>query len=104
MDNRLYRPTSSPQIESIYNKTAPNLSNNFTFVTRTQILEGIDPEELMLLQPGAHKLLAKSLEVPEVAAEVERAVRQVKESLEQQTQQERQQTEGASKEKEQRRK
>jgi hypothetical protein len=108
VDSRLFRPTSSPQIESIYNRTAPNLLNGFTFVTRSQVLEGVDPEESMLLQPGAHKLVANSLEVPELAAEVERAVRQVKESLEQQTaqeaEQERQQIEVRLKEKEQMRK
>jgi hypothetical protein len=77
-------------MENIY-KTAPNMSKNFTFVTRSQILEGIDPEESMLLQPGAHKLVAKNLEVPELAAEVERAIRQVNESLEREVEQERHQ-------------
>ena len=72
-------------METIYNQIAPNLLNSFTFVTRSQVLEGIDPEEKMLLQPGAHKLIAKSLKVPELAAEVERAVRQVKESLDRET-------------------
>jgi hypothetical protein len=69
-------------MEDIY-ETPPNESHNFTFVTRSQILEGIDPEEKMLLHRGAHKLVAKSLEVPELAAEVERAIRQVEESYRQ---------------------
>ena len=90
VDSRLLRPTSTSQMENIY-KTPPNMSKNFAFVTRSQVLEGLDPEECMLLQPGAHKLVATSLEVPELAAEVERAIRQVKESLERQTEQERQQ-------------
>ncbi len=58
----------------------------------------------MLLQPGAHKLVAKNLEVPELAAEVERAVRQVKESLQRQTEQERQQIDAQVKQKESTRK
>jgi hypothetical protein len=104
VDSRLLKPTSTGQIESIYNKTVPNLLNSFTFVTRSQVLEGTDPEESLLLQPGSHKLVARSLEVPELAAEVERAVRQVKESLERQAEQETQQMEASSKEKEQMRK
>lgn len=79
----------------------PNLLSRFTFVTRTQVLDGNDPEERMLLLPGAHTLVAKSLEVPSLAAEVERAVRQVKESIELQSEQEREQMEVARKEKEQ---
>lgn len=35
----------------------------------------------MLLQPGAHELVAQNLQVPELAAEVDRAVRQVNKSL-----------------------
>jgi hypothetical protein len=100
VDNRLFRPVSTPQIESIYNKTAPTLPNSFTFVTRSQVLEGIDPEEWMLLQPGAHKLVAKSLEVPQLAAEVERAVRQVQESLDWEAAHEKQQIDVTEKEKE----
>lgn len=58
----------------------------------------------MLLQPGAHKLVANSLEVPELATEVERAVRQVKESLKWQNEQDRRQVEPPSKEEEKTRK
>lgn len=96
VDSRLFRPVSTPDMESIYS-TPPNLSKSFTFVTRTQVLEGVDPEESMLLQPGAHKLVAKNLEVPELAAEVERAVRQVKQSLQRQIEQERQQIDAREK-------
>lgn len=104
VDSRLFRPTSTPQIENIYNNNAPKRLNSFMFVTRSQVLEGIDPEELMLLQPGAHKVVARTLEVPELAAEVERAVRQVKESLEREAEQERQQVEAPAKEKDETRK
>jgi hypothetical protein len=104
VDSRLFRPTSTTGIESIYNKTAPNLLNSFTFVTRSQVLEGTDAEERMLLQPDTHKLIAQSLEVPELAAEVERAVRQVSGSLERRAEQEKQQVEAESKAKEQMRK
>jgi hypothetical protein len=89
LDYRLLRPISTPQIESIYNDTAPNLLNSFTFVTQSQVLDGLDLEESMLLQAGAHKLVAKSLEVPELAAEVERAVHQVKQSVKRKAEQER---------------
>ena len=95
---------STTQIESIYNQTAPNLLNSFTFVTRSQVLEGTDPDESMLLQPGAHKLVALNLEVPQLAAEVERAIRQVKESLDREAEHERQTIEASSKEKEETRK
>lgn len=104
VDNRLFRPISTPQIESIYSTTAPKLLNSFTFVTRSQVLEGVDPEEFMLLQPGTHKLVANSLGVPELGAEVERAVRQVHESLKQEAEQEKRQMEAQVKEKEQTRK
>lgn len=104
VDHRLFTPKSTTQMESIYNQNAPNLLNSFTFVTRSQILEGVDPEESMLLQPGAHKLVAESLEVPQLAAEVERAVRQVKESLDQEAEQESKTIQEASKEEEDMRK
>jgi hypothetical protein len=104
VDHRLFRPTSTTHIESIYNQTAPNRLNNFMFVTRSQVLEGIDSEESMLLQPGAHKLVARSLEVPQLAAEVERAIRQVKQSLDQEAEHERQTIEDSNKEKEETRK
>ncbi len=100
MDHRLFRPKSTTQVESIYQRAAPNLLNSFTFVTRSQVLEGVDPEESMLLQPGAHKLVAENLQVPQLAAEVERAIRQVKESLDQEAKHERQTIQEASKEKE----
>ena len=41
----------------------------------------MEPEEHMLLDEASHSLVAKELKVPELNAEVERAVRQVKESL-----------------------
>lgn len=74
--------------------------HSFTFVTRSQVLNGNDPEETMLLKPGAHKLVAKTLEVPELAAEVERAVAQVEESRKWQ----RRQAEAPSKEEDETRK
>jgi hypothetical protein len=69
-------------MERIYSMTAPKLLHSFTYVTRSQVLEGRDPEELMLLKRGSHKLVANSLEVPELGAEVERAIRQAEESIE----------------------
>ena len=64
------------------------------------MLKGSDPQEVLLLKPGAHKLVARSLEVPELAAEVERAVRQVEESVQRQAEQEKQQLGAPTKERE----
>jgi hypothetical protein len=64
-------------MEQIYLKTAPNLQNSFTYVTRSQVIEGTDPEEQMLLPASSHKLVAQTLKVPELATEVERAIHQV---------------------------
>jgi nitrogen-specific signal transduction histidine kinase len=68
-------------MEQIYLKTAPKLQNSFTYVTRSQVMEGADPEEQMLLPSSSHKLVAQTLKVPELATEVERAVRQVEATL-----------------------
>ena len=32
-------------MEQIYLKTAPKLQNSFTYVTRSQVMEGADPED-----------------------------------------------------------
>ena len=68
-------------MEQIYLKTAPKLQNSFTYVTRSQVMEGADPEEQMLLPGSSHKLVAQTLKVPELATEVERAIRQVETTL-----------------------
>jgi hypothetical protein len=68
-------------MEQIYLKTAPKLQNSFTYVTRSQVMEGADPEEQMLLPGSSHKLVAQTLKVPELATEVERAIRQIKATL-----------------------
>lgn len=69
-------------MEQIYLETAPTLQDSFTFVTRSQVMEGTDPEDQMLLSKGSHKLVAQSLNVPELSGEVERAVSQVEQTLE----------------------
>jgi len=68
-------------MEEIYLKTAPNLQNSFTFVTRSQVMDGTDPEEHMLLQRSSHKIVGQKLMAPELSTEVDRAVNQVEESL-----------------------
>jgi hypothetical protein len=68
-------------MEQIYLKTAPKLQNSFTYVTRSQVMEGADPEEQMLLPSSSHKLVAQTLKVPELATEVERAIHQVEATL-----------------------
>jgi len=84
LDHRLLRPVSSSEMEQIYLKTAPDLQNSFAFVTRTQVLEGSDPEEQLLLKSGSHKVVAQILNVAELGGEVERAIHQVEASLAQQ--------------------
>ena len=69
-------------MEQIYLKTAPKLQDSYTFVTRSQVVEGSDPEDQMLLTKDSHKLVAQSLNVPELGAEVERAIHQVEQTLE----------------------
>ena len=93
-------------MEQIYLKTAPNLQNSFTYVTRSQVMEGIDPEEQMLLTSSSHKLVAQTLNVPELAAEVERAAHQVENTLVRQKalEEERLEMEAQRKEEEQERK
>jgi hypothetical protein len=93
-------------MEQIYLRTAPNLQNSFTYVTRSQVIEGSDPEEQMLLTGSSHKLVAKILNVPELAGEVERAVRQAEASLARQKalEEERLEMEAHRKEQEQERK
>jgi len=44
-------------------------------------MEGADPEEQILLPASSHKLVAQTLKVPELAAEVERAIHQVETTL-----------------------
>jgi nitrogen-specific signal transduction histidine kinase len=93
-------------MEQIYLRTAPNLQNSFTFVTRSQVMEGVDPEEQMLLTGSSHKLVAQTLNVPELGGEVERAVRQVEATLARQNalEEERLEMEAHRKEQEQQRK
>jgi len=93
-------------MEQIYLRTAPDLQDSFTYVTRSQVMEGSDPEEQMLLTASSHKLVAKTLNVPELAGEIERAVRQVEAGLARQkdSQEERLKMEAHRKEQEQERK
>jgi len=81
LDHRLLRPVSSAELEQIYLITAPKLQHSFTYVTRSQVMEGADPEEQMLLTRSSHKLVAKTLNIPELGVEVERAVHQVEAAL-----------------------
>ena len=69
-------------------------------------MEGADPEEQMLLTRSSHKLVAKTLNIPELGVEVERAVYQVEAALAQKKalEEERLQMEIHRKEQEQQRK
>lgn len=69
-------------------------------------MEGADPEEHMLLTASSHKLVAQSLNVPELGGEIERAFRQVEDTLARQNalEEERLEMEAHRKEEEQQRK
>ena len=81
LDHRLFEAISTPEIESIYQKTSPDLLHSYEFVTRGQVEEGVDPKEEMLLQASSHTMVAQRLGVPELSGEVERAMWQVAESI-----------------------
>lgn len=68
---------SSDTIENLYRRFAPGLEDSFEFVTRSQVDEGTDKKEEIILPAGAHVEVAKKLEVPELSGEVERAIWQV---------------------------
>ena len=82
IDHRLLKPVSTTQMLGIYENMASRTPPSFTFVTRTDIIEGNVPEEKLLLRSGAHSIIAEQLQVPELAVEVERAVQQVGDSIE----------------------
>ena len=81
LDHRLLQAVSTPQMEGIYSKLDPQRLKPFTFVTRSQVLQGNDPEETMLLDESSPALVAGRLGVPQLSTEVDRAVRQIKERL-----------------------
>ena len=86
LDNRLYRPVSTEQLEDLYEKVAPD-SPDYTYVTRAQVLDGSAAKETLILPSGNHNLIAKTLGVPELSSEVERAVWQVENALRKEEQQ-----------------
>lgn len=81
LDHRLFRPVSTPEVEQIYRRVAPELQNSFVFVTPSQIEDGTAGDEKVLLPSGVHTKVAKRLEVPELTGEVERAIWQVEQQL-----------------------
>ena len=68
-------------MEAIYRKTAPGLLHSYSFVTRSQVDEGNDLEEQILLTASSHTLVARTLGTPELSGEVERAVWQISQRL-----------------------
>lgn len=80
MDNRLYRPVSTEQLEDLYEQVAPD-APDYHYVTRSQLLDGSAPKETLVLPAGNHNIIAKTLEVPELSSEVERAVWQIGNAL-----------------------
>ena len=76
----MYRPTSTKQIEDLLEKIAPD-SPDFTFVTAGQIEDGTAPPEKQILTSGSHTVVARTLGVPALSGEVERAVWQVGNAL-----------------------
>ena len=80
LDNRLYRTTTTKQLEDLYEEVAPD-APDYHFVTKSQIEDGTAPKDELLLPAGNHNTIAKRLGVPELSSEVERAVWQVENAL-----------------------
>ena len=89
LDHRLYELKSTEKVEELIETIAPD-APDFHFVTRTQVLEGSAPAEQLILTMDSHNKVAKTLEVPELSGEVERAVWQVSRQLREQQQQQEQ--------------
>ena len=81
MDNKLLEPKSSPLLEDIYAKLANGTPTPFKLSTEPPSQTKIDLEERLLLDETSHINIAKTLEVPELAHEVERAVKQVRKAI-----------------------
>jgi hypothetical protein len=79
VQNRLYRPRSTPTIEDLYDEVAPE-SPDFNFVTAAQVEEKTAPEEKIILTAESHVKISKRLQVPELSGEIERAVWQVEQA------------------------
>ena len=79
VENRLFQQESPKQIEDLYDKIAPDL--DYTFVTRSQVMNGSAAKEEVILTAGSHTQISKALQVPEISGEVERAVWQVENAL-----------------------
>lgn len=81
MQQGLLHPRSSPQLDAIYAKRGPNLSNTFRLIQgSSDSPDNFDPEE-MLLDETSHRHIAKAVNFPELGMEIERAVQQVQKSI-----------------------
>ena len=87
MDNRLYQPVSTEQLEDLYEQVAPD-APDYHYVTRSQVLDNSAPKETLVLPAGNHNVIAKTLGVPELSSEVERAVWQIGRALRKEEEQE----------------
>ncbi|OAL27013.1 hypothetical protein AYO22_03957 [Fonsecaea multimorphosa] len=86
LDNRLFRPISPPEIEDLYEQVAPD-APDFTFVTRSEVLDDSAPPEQIILPADSHNLVAKVTGVPELSGEVERANWQIQRQFRREKQQ-----------------
>ena len=91
LENRLYRPVSTKQLEDLYEQIAPD-APDYNFVTRSQLLDGSAAKETLILPSGNHNVIAKTLGVAELSSEVERAVWQVENALRKEKEQDEKQT------------
>lgn len=80
LDHRLFRPVSNRTIKDLYAKLAPGMEDSFDFITKAQLDEGGLKKEQLLLTADAHVEVSKTLEVPELSGEVERAIWQVEQA------------------------
>lgn len=67
-------------MKDLYERLAPGMEDSFEFVTKAQLEEGGLKKEQLLLTADAHVEVSKSLEVPELSGEVERAIWQVEQA------------------------
>lgn len=68
-------------MEGIYESHVSDSRDVFTFVTAAEVEQGEALPERKLLSAGVHTEIAKTLQVPELSGEVERAVWQVNQGL-----------------------
>lgn len=84
VENNLLEPKPSSSLEEVYSKLAHGTPPPFKVSAETPSPTNVDLSEKMLLDDSSHTTLAQTLDIPELSAEIERAVRQVRKAIESQ--------------------